>query len=918
MIDLIDKYSSKYYLQLGDYKFSPILQLTAGFSLEYCKFIAEASSSKEPFVFCFPEKKAAALWTAISILTNYYLVDYVDVGDEGIPVSQGDKVFIFGCVAQIERIQNGSVILKFLDQGGLTLNDKLRTQLSIAPARRALNILSRYRTARAEARRNRNPISKILYPNKEVFINQRNLRSKVLLVAGRGHVNKFHQFLETVEIYGEKLGRVFPEGENLIITPDLKKYRGSAKIGDEINESDFIQLLNKVLGLAKFEGIYESVHVLLEMYKEKGEITEEFDDQFNELITDALGEIPQLKLLRDKYPGITPSTNDEFRAVIINDIQQLSDYPDTIKAFLNANIPVIVFADRKVISVDDVSIFERLFNQDTGAYRLNWNKKKLASLLCIAEERDELEPLANEDGTLYYIDPDSGNMIPWTEDLYIDQVLWNQAMRYEEQSIHIITYPGNQLDGLIPKILNHIKDLDEFEILQKSFRQNFYPAVFALKNSPSTSEIVKGLIQKFKMDFMEIRSQLTENVANDFIKAIEIANSFQQNSKHINYTEETFSDKVPMESDSSFTIPVDFGGANLPNSLAEKIVFTGYPFDEYRGKYLINSVLESFIPEIEIKCWPYEADLTFNYLKRRIQGGYFYDKLPPNVEIDVSLIIKNELEIQSEIDSFLHCDELEGGNYESEKDLETVHRFKYKGYHSSSENSASWKVNCDVLSFDDGSFMFLKKGSSILCLSEDFKGGSKVLKKNSDQFFTGDIIFRYIKDRAALVEISKRDSIVSQSYEELEYWRGVLQELFLANNQDAKTLEIFLRQTKENLNLKGNPANYNLNRWLFDDEIISPDEDNLELILRAAEVPNIEDRFATLRTAYKIATAHRISLSTQIMKEIAKKIAKISDLNDGFHINLDGEYIYFEARTISAVDTNGVIVDYHNTRKILC
>jgi hypothetical protein len=103
----------------------------------------------------------------------------------------------------------------------------------------------------------------------------------------------------------------------------------------------------------------------------------EFDDQFNELITDNLGEIPQLKLLRDKYPGITPSTNDEFRAVIINDIQQLSDYPDTIKAFLNANIPVIVFADRKVVSVDDFSTFQRLFNQDTNAYRFNWNKKKL-------------------------------------------------------------------------------------------------------------------------------------------------------------------------------------------------------------------------------------------------------------------------------------------------------------------------------------------------------------------------------------------------------------------------------------------------------------------------------------------------------------------------------------------------------------
>ena len=918
MIDLLDKYTVKYHLQLGDYKFSPMLMLTAGASLEYCKLIKDDSGSKEPFVFCFPEKKAAALWTAVSILTNYFLVDYVNTGDEGVELRLGNKVFIYGCIAQIERFEKDSIILKFKDQGGLKLNARLKPQLSVAPPNRSLNLLKQYRKARGEVKAKRNPISKILEPSSDIIVNQKNLTSKVLLVAGRGQVKKFHEFLETVEIYGEKLGKVFPEGKNLIIAADLKKYKCTVNIRDESNESEFIRKLNKALELPKFEEILDPLQTLLDIYNEKGEISEEFDDQFNDLISEAIEDIPELKILKENYPGISEIVSNDFRAVIINDIQQLLDYPDTIRAFLNANIPVLVFADRKVISVEDINAFQNLFDQRSNAYRLNWNKKKISSLISYSNGLDNIELIINEDRAYYYIDPDSGNKIPWIEDFYIDQALWDQAMRYEDQSIRILTYPGSQLDTIFPKIWKSIKLLDEFEILQKSFYNNLYPAIFALKNSAASCLSITELITRFKTDLLSVVNQIPSDVSEDLMNIIELFEAYKGNKKGIVYTQDTFSINVPLDFDKSFTIPVNTGFTNIPSNKTQSIVFTGYPFKESSCKYLINSVSEFFVPDIEIKCWPTEASLTYNYLKRRIEGGYFFDNLPSIIPVDDSLTLKTESDIQTEIDSYLRIDKGLEDDYELEKHLESVDLFKYKGYQSSSESSADWKVKCDVLNFDDGSFMFLKKGSSILCLSDDLKGGSKVLKKNTDQFFSGDIIFRYIKDRGALVEISKSDSIVSQSYEELEYWREVLQGMFLENNSNSKSLEDFLRHAKETLSLEGNPAHYNLNRWLFDDEIISPDQDNLTLILRAAEVPDIEERLAKLRIAYKIATAHRISLSTRIKKDIAKKIARIHDLGDGFQIKIDGEFIDVETRTISTVDLNGVIVDYHNTRKILC
>ena len=63
-------------------------------------------------------------------------------------------------------------------------------------------------------------------------------------------------------------------------------------------------------------------------------------------------EIPkEVKFLENKYPGIQESLPEKLRAVVINDINQLFDYPETINGFLEKNIPVIFITNRNIIKI---------------------------------------------------------------------------------------------------------------------------------------------------------------------------------------------------------------------------------------------------------------------------------------------------------------------------------------------------------------------------------------------------------------------------------------------------------------------------------------------------------------------------------------------------------------------------------------
>lgn len=889
MIDMLSKLSQRYYLQLGDYQYSPVMKMTSGIALDYCKKLVENRCQKEPFYFCFPEKKAAALWTSIAILTNYYLADYINIELEGIPFKKGEKVQIYGCVAEIERISiDDTITLRFKDQGGLQLNKKLRSQLSYAKPTRALNLLKKYKLASKTAKSNRNPISKILEPNTNALINQRNLKSKVLLVAGRGQTKVLHDFLE-VEIYGERLAEVFPERKNLIITADLKPYHNCLNSGGKEREADFINYLNKAEIIIEIKEVRNIIRRLIELYQDKEGISQEFEDKYLNLIRDFEEEVPKLKFLHSKYPGIYEDLPQNVRAVVLNDITQILDYPSTIKSFLSRNIPVIVISNRLVLHSKDINFYSQLFKDNPNSYRLNWNRKKIDSVLPDLEVND-----------------------------YLDQLLWDQCIRFKNQDLYVGIAAGNELDVLGPKILNHMKSLDEFEVLQKSFYKYMYPALYALKNSKYTNNSVRALIQEFKNTFSLVSNQIPNEMVVDFNNTINIAETYEENSKCISYEKGTFALSVPLEFNENFIIPTDVTITNIPDTKTEKLLFTGYPFNEYTGKYLLNSVCSYFVPHIHIECWPIEGSLTYNYLRRRIKAGYFTDNFTDDIYFDPSFMLCSNTDIENEIDTFLHHDAFDKNDLEPEEGLAYLHQFKYNGYYSGSDSLDNWKVNCDVLNFDDGSFMFLPKGSSILCQTEDIYGKPKVLKKSADQFFIGDLIFRYVKDRGVYFEISMRDKKVSKSYVDLKYWRDKLQSLYRDTDQNIKGLENLLMKTKQDFDLSGNPIKSSIERWLFDEEIIKPDNDNLRIIFYASRIDEIEERIKMLENAYKIATSHRISLSSKIKKKISKEISNRPLMNKGFQIKLNGEFIDVETRLVSSVDRNGIEVDYRNTRKILC
>ncbi|MBK7425577.1 MAG: hypothetical protein IPI60_00315 [Saprospiraceae bacterium] len=98
------------------------------------------------------------------------------------------------------------------------------------------------------------------------------------------------------------------------------------------------------------------------------------------------------------------------------------------------------------------------------------------------------------------------------------------------------------------------------------------------------------MIARFKSDLLNVINHISAISSEEFLEIIEIIEAYEGNEKNIEYTEDTFSIIVSLDFDKSFTIPVNAGFTNIPTNQTQNIVFTGYPFNEYNGKYLINSV----------------------------------------------------------------------------------------------------------------------------------------------------------------------------------------------------------------------------------------------------------------------------------------------------------------------------------------
>lgn len=891
MKELLTILRKQHFLKLGDNSFSPIMEASAGISLEYCKKLKSGNCDKSPLFFCFPEKKGASLWTSISILTEYFYEDAIKNEVDGIELKKNDKVKIFDCIAQVERVTPETVYIKFRDQGNIPIKQKLRSQLSKVPSQRSLSLKKKFSLNYKESKAKRNTISKILEPGESISINQNNLDSKVLLVTGSGNIQLFRDLLNDNEIYNEPISKVFIEKKNLILTSNLKAYKDLFNLDRKKQIIEYTELLKKLAGIIDLDEAKLKLNEIIENMLFEYSISLELDSEIESFFIDYRIEIPQIKFLESKYPGYQELLPQKLRAVVINDINQINEYPNTIKGFLDKKIPVIFISNRNVENTNELDLYKRLFTSNPEYYRINWNIDKIKSLYECDENAD-----------------------------YIDMALWIQCKRYAKQNIQIKVVPENELDLLAPKILKYIKELDSFERLQKSFYNSFYPALYALKNSSQTNQQIKDLILEFQIVFNEVRDLgIREEIVNDIDNAIRLTSNFKENTKVYSLSSNIFTNRSSTHRSIEMNIPVEMKKINIPNAATESILFTGYPYNEYTGKYLLNSACVDFVPNIKIICWPQEASLTHGYLKRRIKAGYFDDFSSGLVAINNEYLLKGESDFENEINSFLQLDSSIPNESNQEETLEYMYHFKYKGYSSHLINDYSFKVKCNILNFDDGSFMFLPKQSSILAQAEDNQGKTKINKTNFHELSIGSKIFKYIKDRSTFREISRHDIEIESCFLKLERWKDILESLYTASSNNLDILERLLTEIKQKQKLvEGNPCKSSLQRWLFDDEIIKPDTTNLRIILHAAKIENIEDSLSELDMAYRSVLSYTIGLSSNIKNNIAKRLTSQTNVLNNFFIKINGSEIEVETRTIASLDKNEIEIDYHNTRKILC
>lgn len=895
MKDFLDKYREKYYLSLGEYRFSPIMEASIALSLSY-RNLHIKNNQTLPFFLSFPDKNFASVWLSVSLLVNFFLEDYVNQSGELDLGSfkKGNKVEIFNAVAEIVSAFNNKIIIGFSDGVTIEVTKNIRPHINKA-RRNLINKYSHFANNLIQSKKNRNPISKILEPNDEsVIINESCLTSKVLIITGRGNVKKLGSILKASVIYEESLENIFIKNGNLLIKKDLESYKEFFNRSVSDKEKLFKELLLKFLkNTNELDSLIKSS--LISSLESGQFLTLKFKEEFDNLVDFYKDSFAELEKIDNLYPGIKDEIPINLKAVVINEIEQVHLYAETINGFLNAGIPVFVIGDRYIQKSGDFTFFTDYFRSNPTAFRINWNRNKIKIL----------------------------NELSVSKAYFLDKKLWSNCLRYSNQKIKVDVCETRKLDTLFYETQKVVKSLVENEMIQQAYYKYLYPAAYLFKNSINSNAVVVELAELFDKELQKNKFFIGRDIYSLMKDTLESLKEVENNSKQIKNINETFSNLLPVSLGKQVFIPFNATRINIPDENSERVFFSGYPYDEFSGKYLNNAVCADFVPEINISCWPIESQLTYNYLKRRIIAGYFTDYLKIDWGLPVNILLNNEQDFESEFSTFVEykketLKEDYKENIDQEIDLQNIKNFRYKGFSQTDNSTHSYLVKCDILSFSDGTFMFLPKNSKVLAQIETEDGTVKFKESFFSELEVGFKVFKHQKDRDDFKELAKDNLIVRKAFSELELWKNSLLYLFQINNFNLDQLERKLFEVKFQRSLNGNPVKTNIQRWLFNEEIIAPDIDNIKIIFFATEMPEIDKVIKNLREAYGTVVSYRISLSSKIKKGIATKLAKkLDDFEQSFKINLDKVEIDIESRIITGLEKSDMEIDYHNTRRIL-
>ncbi len=896
MKKLLIELNQKYDLKLGRKSFSPIMQLSIGLSMKYNEEVKRGF--KRPFHLNFPDKHNSALWLSVALLRNFFFHDYIYQSDnrlEQLNLKFGDTIKLFG--ANAKYIEDGGKKFKvaFKDGGTFHINNGLSNHIIKDDGK--LNKYAYYAKRKKKALSERNAISKLIEPKGDAFIEPRILTSKILIISGRGNAGKFAKKLKEESLFGIDFYELFNCGKNLIIKPSLEDYTFLGKKEDPIIEKKFKHRFKQFIE-ELYEEIPESrsdIDYLDELVDLDSFRTKEFKILFDSVVSECSPESKYHKIRDEYYPGIKEQLPENLKLVIINDITQLDTFEGVIQEFLNRGIPVLVVSNRYMDDKKALSFFKNYFKIHSNDLRISWNKNKISAL----------------------------SIIPF-EEHPLDYDLWKKCLKFSNQKISIETTEAHPVDELLINTQRAISKIEGQERLRTAYWTFFSPLIYSFKNGTNWYSYQDDLKDMFLTVFEDVKPTLNENISSLFYKIFEKLDSHKDNFKVFDDQSFMFGQQIDLN-DTQITFPIgdyNFVSAGEFCDTIRQITFPGFPLNEPLHNNLLDAICDQVIEDVKILCWPKEGKLTYNYILNRLKAGYYTDNIPNEWDFPEKLILKDETDIQEQIDEMLfldssHKNEVVELTFETEEEiLKTISEFKYSAYQNSHTGQSDSKVNCNIIDLQGNKFMFLPKTSTVLAKIETEGDRYEIKKVKFNELNPGDEIFQYELSRERLRELSKEADYQDNVFGILEFWKNSLRKSWAEEGCNINKLLKRLGRINSDNKLGASPTYQNLRNWLFDDDMLSPDKDNLQMILFADSDPATINLYSDINEASKKARSLSRKISSEIKKMIINKLNAL-DLSDKSHFEIDvfGSPMNIDFSKIKGLQKTDFEVEYQHTRK---
>ena len=900
MDELLTDLKKKFDLTLGNKHFSPITQFSIGLAMKYHKEVKNGFD--KPFHLNFPDKQDSALWLSVALMRNFLLEDYINQPDDRIEnygIKRGDKIELFGAVCTYEGSIRDKIQLGFSDQDSPIAITNRITRYINKTSRNRINKFQVFRKKKKEARQNRNAISKLLEPTEPILVNEKILESIVLVIAGRGETGNFSQRLKEERLFETLLHDLFNCGQNLIIKPDLEDFSFLGKKEDPNIEdrfkNRFLKFINELIEELPYRK--NDIDSLVENVKENDFRTKEFKSLFDEIVSEC-DQGSKYHIIKENYPGINEKLPKNLKSVVINDITQLETYRGVVEELLIRGIPVLVISNRYIEEKKALSFFDNYFKTHTEDLRISWDRKKI---------REISDPSIDIESSL-------------------DNELWKKCVKFSKQKIKIETTESHPVDDLLMDVQRAISNLEGQERLRNAYWRYFNPLVYSFKNSDSYESYHDYLLTEFLAVFEDVKGGLTEDLRSIFDKIINELKVNKESFKSFDKKAVIFGQEIDFK-DKSVIFPrggyTHITNENI-NSSTFQITFPGFPLNEPLNNFLLDSINEYIIQVINIVCWPKEGALTYHYLLNRLKAGYYSDNIPNNWDFPDHFLLKGEKDIQDQIHETLLFDvdsqtSVRENNIETEEEvLRKISTFKYSAYQNSSSSEYNAKVSCNIIDLQGNKFMFLPKTSSVLAKIETEGDQYQIKKAKYIDLKPGDEIFQYELSRHRLRELSKDADYRDDIFSKLELWKDSLKKSFIEEGLDLKKLLKRLKKVNLEINLDASPSYQNLRNWLFEEDMLSPEKQNLLMILNADSDTEMVKEFSEIYNAYKKASSLSKKVSSEIKKLIIKKL-KSMNLSDKSHFEIQvfGSPMGIQICKIKGLQKADIEVEYQHTRKIV-